>query len=43
MGCFASMSIYAHMHTWCLWGLEEGIGFPGTPITNGYEPKPPFA
>lgn len=32
------MSARAHFHAWCSWGLEEGIGFPGTRITGSCEP-----
>lgn len=32
----ASMSMY-HMHAWCPWKAEEGVGFPGTGVTDGCE------
>ena len=27
-----------HMHAWCFWKPEEGIGSPGAGVTNGCEP-----
>lgn len=34
---FASMHV-RYVSAWCQWALEEDIGFPGTGVTNGWEP-----
>ena len=35
-GLLAYMSVH-HMYTWYLQRLEEGTGFPGTGVVDGYE------
>jgi E3 ubiquitin-protein ligase NEDD4 len=32
----ACMSVH-HMHTWCLWRPEEGVGSPGIGVTDSCE------
>lgn len=27
-----------HLHAWCLWRQEEGVGVPGTAVREGREP-----
>lgn len=35
--CFACKYVVYHMCVWCSQRSKEGMGFPGTRVTNGYE------
>lgn len=37
MSLFSTYVCAHHMHAWCLWRSEKGVGSLGTGVTHGHE------